>query len=80
LLTSFHGWWRDALPTAHSFVILPLTVNRHPAGFIYGDWDTPRAVDGININTAELMQLNELRAVLVSAIEQHYQQNSTLLI
>jgi len=73
-------WWRDALPTAHSFVILPLTVNRHPAGFIYGDWDTTPAVDGIHINTAELMQLNELRAVLVSAIEQHYQQNSTLLI
>ena len=30
-------WFKDALPTAHSFMILPLTVHRHPIGLIYGD-------------------------------------------
>ena len=60
-------WWRDALPTVHSFVVLPLTANRHPAGFIYGDWDMPLPT---GLDVAELLPLNELRALMVQAV--HY--------
>lgn len=71
-------WWRDALPTTHSFIILPLTVNRRPAGFIYGDWDTLPLTG--ELDAPELQQLNELRMLMVRAIEKHYQQNFSLNI
>lgn len=71
-------WWRDALPTAHSFLILPLTANRRPNGFIYGDWDTPLSAAGLD--AAELLPLNELRTLMVQAIEQRYRQNPSLII
>lgn len=70
-------WWRDALPSTQSFIILPLTINRHPAGFIYGDWDT---LPLTGVDAAEFLQLNELRTLMVRAIEKHAQQNATMLI
>jgi hypothetical protein len=71
-------WWRDALPTVLSFVILPLTANRHPAGFIYGDWDVP--LSAATLDAAELLSLNDLRALMVQAIEQRSQLNGSLII
>lgn len=71
-------WWRDTLPTAQSFMILPLTANRHPAGFIYGDWDESLSASGLD--TAGLLPLNELRALMVDVIAQRSQQNASLII
>ena len=72
-------WWRDALPTAQSFIILPLTANRHPAGFIYGDWDESLCAGGVD--SAELLlPLTELRALMVEVLAQRSQQNSSLII
>jgi HD-like signal output (HDOD) protein len=71
-------WWRDALPTVQSFLILPLIVNRHPAGFIYGDWDVP--LSAATLDAAELLSLNELRTLIVQVIEQRSQLNASLII
>lgn len=64
-------WWREALPATRSFVVLPLTVNRQPVGFLYGDWDLPPAT--AKIEPTEIIHLNELRAIIVLAIEQRRQ-------
>lgn len=64
-------WWKDALPTVRSFMVLPLTANRRPVGFIYGDWDMvkPEA----RIEQAEIVPLNELRTLVTHAMEQRWQ-------
>jgi HD-like signal output (HDOD) protein len=64
-------WWRDTLPTAHSFMVLPLTVNRHSVGFIYGDWDGPLSCN--KLEPAEILPLDHLRALMVQAVEQRRQ-------
>ena len=64
-------WFKDALPTAHSFMILPLTVHRHPIGLIYGDWDI--ALAAARINHPEIVPLDQLRQLIVRAIEQRRQ-------
>ena len=62
-------WWRDVVPqTVHSFLILPLTINRQPVGFLYGDWDGETAIAGLN--PSETVQLDELRALIVKGLEQ----------
>jgi hypothetical protein len=45
-----------------SFIVLPLTVNRHPVGFIYGDWDDALPVA---LEQGEIAALNELRALVM---------------
>jgi len=60
-------WWRDALPTVRSFTVLPLTLNRQPVGFIYGDWDMDRPP--AKIEQAEVVPLNELRTLIVRGLE-----------
>lgn len=65
-------WWRETLSTAQEFVILPLTMNRCPLGFIYGDRDQARTVCGLD--AAELLPLNELRALMTGVIAQRRQQ------
>jgi HD-like signal output (HDOD) protein len=60
-------WWRDALPTVRSFMVLPLTVNRQPVGFIYGDWDISRPA--ARIEQSEITPLNELRLLVMRAFE-----------
>ena len=59
-------WWRNALPTTRSFVVLPLMLNFHPVGFMYGDWDATRSS---RIMQDEAALLDELRALVVGAIE-----------
>jgi hypothetical protein len=60
-------WWREALPTVRSFTVLPLTLNRQPIGFIYGDWDMDRPP--ARIEQTEVVPLNELRTLVVRALE-----------
>ena len=55
-------WWKDAFPAVRSFIVLPLTVNRHPVGLIYGDWDDAAPVA---LEQSEILALNELRALVV---------------
>ncbi len=64
-------WWKDALPTVRSFMVLPLTVSRQPVGFIYGDWDM--AKPAARIEQAEIFPLNELRMLVMRALEQRRQ-------
>ncbi len=59
-------WWRDELSTARSFVILPLMLNFHPVGFMYGDWDA--ALPPAKISQQEVVLMDELRALVVKAI------------
>jgi HD-like signal output (HDOD) protein len=61
-------WWKGSLSGARSFMILPLTIKRNPIGFIYGDWDL--SLPPSKIDAAEVVPLNDLRALLVAAIEQ----------
>ncbi len=61
-------WWKEALPAVRSFMVLPLTVNRHPVGFIYGDWDMVKPHS--RIEQAEIPALNELRTLVTRALEQ----------
>lgn len=71
-------WWRDTLPTARSFMVLPLTVNRHSVGFIYGDWDGSRSC--MKLEPAEILPLDELRALMVQAVEQRRQMEPTWIV
>ncbi len=64
-------WWREALPTVRSFMVLPLTVNRRPVGFIYGDWD--RSKPPARIEQAEIGPLNEIRQLVMRMMEQRRQ-------
>ena len=61
-------WWKEALPTVRSFMVLPLTINRHPVGFIYGDWDQSKPA--ARIEQAEIGPLNEIRTLVMRMMEQ----------
>jgi HD-like signal output (HDOD) protein len=60
-------WWKQSLEGARSFVILPLSTHGQPAGFIYGDWDGN--VPPVQLTQAEFGLLNDMRALVVKAIE-----------
>jgi HD-like signal output (HDOD) protein len=60
-------WWKGSLSDARSFLVLPLTANGQPTGFIYGDWvgqGAPAALD-----QAEFGLLNDMRELIARAIE-----------
>jgi len=61
------AWWRQSLAGARSFVILPITANGQPAGFIYGDWDAH--VAPVQLTQSEFALLNDMRALVVKAAE-----------
>lgn len=65
-------WWKDALPTAHSFIILPLMANRQPIGFIYADWD--EALARYQIDPIDILALNELRIMVGKSVENRARQ------
>lgn len=67
-------WWKEAFPTARSFMVLPLTVNQRPAGFVYGDWDNDRPPS--RIEQAEIGPLNELRTLVMQVMEQRRMMDS----
>lgn len=64
-------WWREELGASRSFVILPLMLNFHPVGFIYGDWQAAPSQAGIA--SGEVALLDDLRAIVVRAIEHRCQ-------
>jgi HD-like signal output (HDOD) protein len=61
-------WWKEALPEVRSFMVLPLTVNRQPVGFIYGDWDQSKP--HARVEQVEVAPLNALRMLVVHMLEQ----------
>lgn len=63
-------WWQDSLSTATSFIIVPLTINRQPAGFIYGDWDD--SASSVKPSPAEFVILNDLRALVTQTAERRH--------
>ncbi|MES2262275.1 MAG: HDOD domain-containing protein [Pseudomonadota bacterium] len=65
------GWWKATLSEARSFVILPLLGNGQPAGFLYGDWD--ETFPPIQLSQTEFGLLNEMRALVVKAMERRHQ-------
>jgi HD-like signal output (HDOD) protein len=65
------AWWKATLSEARSFVILPLLSNLQPAGFIYGDWD--ESFPPIQLSQTEFGLLNDMRALVVKAVERRHQ-------
>lgn len=65
------AWWKDSLSSARSFVVLPLCTNGQPIGFIYGDWD--ESFPGITLSQTEFGLLNDLRGLVVKAVERRSQ-------
>jgi HD-like signal output (HDOD) protein len=61
------AWWKASLSGARSFIILPLCTGGQAAGFIYGDWD--ESVAPVRLNQSEFGLLNDLRALVVKAVE-----------
>ncbi len=68
-------WWRASLQSAHSFIIVPLSLNNHPAGFIYGDWAEESAP--FPLTEKEYLLLNEIRAIVVHSLERRRQAIAT---
>ncbi len=64
-------WWKSTLASARSFIILPITLNHHPTAFIYGDWGD--VMPTMSLEVAEFKLLNELRALVVQALERRRQ-------
>ncbi|MDP9107691.1 MAG: HDOD domain-containing protein, partial [Pseudomonadota bacterium] len=56
-------WWKSALPTARSFVVIPLIVHRSPAGFLYGDWDV--ALPPAILEPGDVQALDTIRKSLI---------------
>ena len=74
-LNKLPRWWKEALPTVQGFMVLPLTVNRRPIGLIYADWD--RSLPSARIDYQEVVPLDQLRVLIVRAIEQRRQVDPT---
>ncbi|QGZ37608.1 HD-like signal output (HDOD) protein [Pseudoduganella flava] len=64
-------WWKSTLAEARSFVILPLSANGQPAGFLYGDWD--ETFPPIQLSQTEFALLNDMRALVVKSVERRHQ-------
>lgn len=63
-------WWKSSLSEARSFVVLPLSSNGQPAGFLYGDWDD--SFPPIQLSQTEFSLLNDMRAMVVKAVERRH--------
>jgi hypothetical protein len=59
------------LSSARCFVIIPLCAGGHPAGFIYGDWDD--TFPEVYLSQTEFSLLNDLRGLVVRAVERRHQ-------
>ena len=67
-------WWTASLAEARSFVILPLSANGQPAGFLYGDWDD--SFPPIQLSQTEFSLLNDMRMLVVRAVERRHAQEA----
>jgi HD-like signal output (HDOD) protein len=65
------GWWCGTLSEARCFVVIPMSMNGQPVGFIYGDWDD--TFPSISLSQSEFALLNDLRALVVGALERRTQ-------
>jgi HD-like signal output (HDOD) protein len=65
------GWWHGSLSTARCFVVIPLCAGGQPAGFIYGDWDD--TYPSVYLSQPEFSLLNDLRGLVVRAVERRHQ-------
>jgi HD-like signal output (HDOD) protein len=65
------GWWHGTLKSARCFVVIPLCAGGHPAGFIYGDWDD--TFPSVYLSQPEFALLNDLRGLVVRAVEKRHQ-------
>jgi HD-like signal output (HDOD) protein len=64
-------WWKATLSQARCFVILPLSANGQPAGFIYADWG--ESMPPVQLNQTEFGLLNDMRALVVKSVEMRHQ-------
>lgn len=64
-------WWKSTLQSAQSFLVLPLSLGGHPAGFIYGDWADEHPPFGLH--EAEFQILNDIRNCVIQALERRRQ-------
>lgn len=65
LATSMPVWFREALPDAGAFVLLPLVFNGRTIGLIYADWKT--GATGL-VEPSELASMGTLRDNLMKAL------------
>jgi HD-like signal output (HDOD) protein len=65
------GWWCGTLSEARCFVVIPMSMNGQPVGFIYGDWDD--TFPSISLSQSEFALLNDLRTLVVGALERRAQ-------
>ena len=65
------GWWCGTLSEARCFVVIPMSMNGQPVGFIYGDWDD--TFPSISLSQSEFALLNDLRSLVVGALERRTQ-------
>ena len=65
------AWWKARLAGARSFVILPVSANGQPVGFLYGDWND--SAPPIELSPAEFGLMNDLRAQVTISIERRQQ-------
>jgi HD-like signal output (HDOD) protein len=65
------AWWHGTLKSARCFVVIPLCAGGHPAGFIYGDWDD--TFPSVYLTQPEFSLLNDLRSLVVRAVEKRHQ-------
>ncbi|WP_229414709.1 HDOD domain-containing protein [Zemynaea arenosa] len=68
------AWWKKSLSDSRSFVILPLCSGGQPVGFIYGDWD--ESFPSIALSQTEFSLLNDIRALVVRAVERRQQSDA----
>jgi HD-like signal output (HDOD) protein len=61
------NWWKNALTETRSFIIVPLSSNARPTGFIYCDWDS--AQPPIRHDESEFVLINKMRELLVKSVE-----------
>jgi hypothetical protein len=58
IVTRLPDWFRDTLPDARAFVLLPVVVNNLPIALLYGDWTNVAQLH--KITQQEMGVLNEL--------------------
>jgi len=61
------GWWRGTLSAGRCFVVIPLCMHGQSIGFVYCDWDD--SFPSVHLSQAEFSLLNDLRALVVRAVE-----------
>ncbi|TFW17500.1 HDOD domain-containing protein [Duganella callida] len=70
LAAKLPAWWKNSLSEARSFVVLPLTANGQPAGFLYGDWDD--SFPPIQLSQTEFSLLNDMRSMVMRAVDRRH--------